>query len=481
MPPWRKRHLMSPDQARELVEEIAAKYDGFTPLSPSDEEMIRDLVLEHGGPVASFALVNMPAGKNRKKAPKNATREEHNEWLASTMLPFDQWTREQWSKAINGAIWTINRERQERQRWDDHVAGGGASWGPKGDAAFANEMRVRDALIQAAEELGAEEATETLEANPLAVISSYALDLGWSKQSPDTIYVISDGRPSLDPYRDANMVFVRALELLDETGDAWSWDSHNAGVQFFHVTPAVRANGGEHQGARAQIDRWLAARARFQAHPSRQTASAYLQITIETHRADVSLATSVNKVREEVSAYLGRDGARINPAPDVDAAALEKYEEFHRFPSKKIIRCPKLTIPTRVRLGGAAKHVMYRSNKVDPGTMEKPKRHFDYIHEHDAGVRLYLVDDGGELDIDVPAKFRPDPNTDPALVVLGQCLGFAFTDPDGELVEGTGKQPYPDLLCTPDGKCLYVVQSGKKVLAMMWGGALGVFARGIDG
>jgi hypothetical protein len=47
--------------------------------------------------------------------------------------------------------------------------------------------------------------------------------------------------------------------------------------------------------------------------------------------------------------------------------------------------------------------------------------------------------------------------------------------------EAEGRAPLPDLCCTPDGKCLLVVQGKRKVLAMMWGGALGVFARGIDG
>lgn len=479
MAKWRKRHLMSFEQARELVEEIAAKYDGFTKLSAGDEEMIRDLVLEHGGPVASFALVNMPAGKNRKKtpAPENATRAEHNEWLASTMLPFPEWTKEQWSTAINGSIWTINRERQERQQWEQHLANAGKSWGREGEQAFANEMFLRDTMLRAADELGDEDATATIEQHPLAIRSSYGLDLGWSEQSPNTIYVISDGRPALDPYREADALFVRTLQLLEENGDTWSWDSHNAGVQYFTVEPAVRANGGRTQTGPTglgSVTRMLAKRARFFASPSKQTAHAYMTATIESIEAGSSNKSEIVRVKREVSPYL-----RSNPGHEPDPAALEKYEEFHRFPAGKVVAYPGLVIPARVRLGGDAKHVMYRSNKVDPATMEKPKKHFDYIHEHNAGVRTYLCD--GDPDTDVPAKYRPDPKSDPALVVLGKCLGFAFTDPDGELVEGNGTQPYPDLLCTPDGTCLYVVQSGKKVLMMSWGGALGVFARGIDG
>ena len=175
---------------------------------------------------------------------------------------------------------------------------------------------------------------------------------------------------------------------------------------------------------------------------------------------------------------LERCRPRRNPGLDPDPAAVEKYAEFHRFDPKKIVPCPGLVIPARLHRAGRAKHVMYRSNKVDPATMQKPRGTFDYIHEHDAGVTTYIAE--GELDHDVPDKFRPDPDTDPSFVVLGKCLGFAFEDEEG-VHEAEGRAPLPDLLCTPDGKCLLVVQSGKKVLAMMWGGALGVFARGIDG
>lgn len=174
--------------------------------------------------------------------------------------------------------------------------------------------------------------------------------------------------------------------------------------------------------------------------------------------------------------------ARHNEVAKAPPEAVEKYREFHRFDPKKVVSCPGLSIPARVRRVGDAKWVTYRSNKVDPGTMEKPRGTFDYIHEHDAGVVTYLVDARrGELDTEVPGRFRLDPDEDPALVVLGKCLGYCFRDEHGKIVEARGTKPLPDLCCTPDGKCLLVVQSGREVIAMMWGGALGVFARGIDG
>jgi hypothetical protein len=161
---------------------------------------------------------------------------------------------------------------------------------------------------------------------------------------------------------------------------------------------------------------------------------------------------------------------RKNPSPEEHAAAVDKYKEFHRYDPHRIVEI-ELAIPRRVRELGPAAHVLYRSGKVDPETLKKPKRAVDYIHEHDDGVVAYACD--GAADTDVPEDFT----SVGAVVVLGKCLGFAMKD--GTEAEGT--HPLPDLCCTPDGTCLLVVQGKKKVLAMMWGGALGVFARGIDG
>jgi hypothetical protein len=156
--------------------------------------------------------------------------------------------------------------------------------------------------------------------------------------------------------------------------------------------------------------------------------------------------------------------------------AVAKYKEFHRFDPRQIGEFPaSFRIPDVVFRAGPAKFVCYRSGKVDPETLKKPSRPVNYIHEHDAGVTCYLTDGGGE-EVRVPREFIEVP----ALTRLGYCLGFCFRDEDGDCeVEGT--EPLPDLYTTPDGRCLLVIQSRKTVLAMMWGGALGVFARGIDG
>ncbi len=159
--------------------------------------------------------------------------------------------------------------------------------------------------------------------------------------------------------------------------------------------------------------------------------------------------------------------------------AIAKYREFHRYDPKQVGPFPpSFKIPRTIRRAGPAKWVAYRSGKVDPATLRKPRQPVNYIHEHDAGVVCHLASGIDGETVDVPERFRDVG----ALTRLGFCLGFCFEDPlDGEPCEVAGEAPLPELYTTPDGKCLLVIQSRRTVLAMMWGGGLGVFARGIDG
>ena len=157
--------------------------------------------------------------------------------------------------------------------------------------------------------------------------------------------------------------------------------------------------------------------------------------------------------------------------------AVGLYEEFHRFPPKKIgAFAPGFKIPSRVVCAGRAVDVLYRSGKVDPSTLQKPSKPIDYIHEHDDGVHLYMPRSrwvGRE--VATPAYVRDVQE----LVLLGQCLGFSFDDEVGEYVEGKVQRPYPELYAIPSGRALLVVQDKRVVEALVWGGRLGVEARGI--
>ncbi len=157
--------------------------------------------------------------------------------------------------------------------------------------------------------------------------------------------------------------------------------------------------------------------------------------------------------------------------------ALAKYREFQRLEPRKVGQFAKsFAIPKQCERLGEAKTILYRSSKVDPETLRAPRRPVDYIHEHEGGVACYKPAKDGIVEV-------PDWLADEeGLVLLGECLGFEYTDDDtGELVEVGVKHPLPELYTIASGRALLVVQSKEKVLRMMWGGALGVEARGIVG
>jgi len=167
--------------------------------------------------------------------------------------------------------------------------------------------------------------------------------------------------------------------------------------------------------------------------------------------------------------------------PEADEA-VDKYVEFHRLEPRKIGEFPaSFAIPETMFVGGTAKYVTYRSSKVDPESLRKPSRPVDYIHEHDAGVVVYVSDGhrptASRVVEHVPSEFREVA----ALTKLGECLGYCFVDEDGVKHEAEGRAPLPELYAVPSGKCLLVIQSKREVIAMIWGGGLGVYARGIDG
>jgi hypothetical protein len=190
-----------------------------------------------------------------------------------------------------------------------------------------------------------------------------------------------------------------------------------------------------------------------------------------------------NDWRDQVEAWRnkpkqnGRRMARKNPTEDTKRAAVGKYKEFWRQEPTKVGEFPSsFKIPTRMHKLGKAIHVLYESLKTDPETLKKPKKPLAYIHEHDFGVQI--CDTQGPANTDIPDFIVHAP----ALVCLGQCIGFAwFGDDDGEKHEAEGTDPLPDLWCTVDGRALLVVQSRRKVLQIIWGGSLGVEARGIVG
>lgn len=337
--------------------------------------------------------------------------------------------------------------QKAREDFARHSAQHGRDWGHDGEWAFNRESEVRKALAAADPTIA-----KQLALHPQAVMSSYSPTgraAKWVEPDWHTVLVFTEHGIG-DPYEYAHVhqAFDKATKTLDKLDPdmEWSWDSINPAVHTFRVEAIWDAY----------------ARSKGRANPRNPARRS------QRHRM-----------------------ARRNPAtPETREAAVAKYEQFHRYKPEKITEFAKgFAIPDEMIVGGTAKYTTYRSGKVDPSTLKKPSRPVDYIHEHDAGVRVYLAIDHdfedelfddvetSEIDlIDVPDQIRQVE----ALVKLGESLGFAFKM-GGDLVEYEGSRPLPELYCTPDGACLLIIQDRRDVVAMIWGGGLGVFARGIDG
>ena len=156
--------------------------------------------------------------------------------------------------------------------------------------------------------------------------------------------------------------------------------------------------------------------------------------------------------------------------------AIRKYVAFHQKDPRKVGAFqPGCVIPEAVICVGHAEDVLYRSDKLNPTTGED-EGWIDYIHDHKRGVNVCLTDLGS------PGERRPVPafiRNVRELYWLGDCLGFSFRSSDGELIKAEGTEPLPELYAIPSGKALLVIQSKRRVLAIIWGGALGIEPRGI--
>lgn len=161
------------------------------------------------------------------------------------------------------------------------------------------------------------------------------------------------------------------------------------------------------------------------------------------------------------------------------ASALTKYLEFHGHdgPDKVGAFHRDLAIPDRALRIGDATQMLYRSNKLNPTTLED-EGWIEYFHDHSRGVGAYRCDAAaaqapGRIAV-VPAWIRRVRE----LTWLGKCLGYSYRDGDGRH-EVKATEPLPELYCIPSGRALLVIQGKRHLLAMMWGGQLRVEDRGI--
>lgn len=156
--------------------------------------------------------------------------------------------------------------------------------------------------------------------------------------------------------------------------------------------------------------------------------------------------------------------------------AVKQYVAFHQHEPKKIGPFhPELAIPDEVICVGKAVNVLYASDKLNPTTGED-EGWIDYIHDHSSGVNVYRCDRGA---VGEPCKVPAWIRNVKELTWLGDCLGFEYKSPELGTVNAQATDPQPELYAIPSGKALLVIQSKRKVLAIIWGGKLGVEPRGI--
>lgn len=170
-------------------------------------------------------------------------------------------------------------------------------------------------------------------------------------------------------------------------------------------------------------------------------------------------------------------GARSKPMKK----AIDQFITFHDFEPRDVGPFPaSLRMPRTATLAGDMVHVMYRSDKWHEGRSD------DYIHEHESGVKVYRTD----AECEGPKKTVISPIYNcRELVRIGRCLGFAYTDHEGNEVNARTDGDV-QLYYIPSGRALVIVngvrvRNGKpqfyrpKVAALIWGGKLNVEARGI--
>lgn len=154
------------------------------------------------------------------------------------------------------------------------------------------------------------------------------------------------------------------------------------------------------------------------------------------------------------------------------------FETFHQYEPVKVDDFRRgFSIPREANYVGEAKTMFYSSDKLNPETSED-EGWISYFHEHQGGVRMYVLDDDPEGDWRNVPKWIHETK---ALVRLGDCDGFEYEDFGGEMkkAEATGKKP--EWYCIPSGKALLVIQDKSHVLAIVWGGSLDVEERGVVG
>lgn len=184
------------------------------------------------------------------------------------------------------------------------------------------------------------------------------------------------------------------------------------------------------------------------------------------------------ELEERIAAEWAAIERESEPNPSAGGSARRMFKTFHsRDWRGEGDFHADLVIPREVIRLGTAEHVLYRSDKLNP-TTGQDEGWIDYIHEHGAGVIAHRVEARPPADADlvaVPSWLQRQQS----FTWLGKSLGFAYRDEGGRVRKVGATEPLPELYTTPSGKALLIIQSKRRLLALIWGGRLGVERRGI--
>jgi hypothetical protein len=383
----------------------------------------------------------------------------------------------------------------------------GGGWGPLGDQAFERELIVRDTFRGVLEQTDPT-AVPFLDEYPDLVRSAldpaldfYAVHSHVKERRDRSVYIFA-AADDIFQIHSATTTMLK-LELGRVTGTVWDASMNSEHVfLLWEGQPIVPRNVPNPKSVIASGSAWTNARDKLRSTVATTKKNGDL-VPNSAGKDPVAFQRRIQEAKDirehgrvldsnerarlaarpvpraRVEAQIARE--RRNPASAQLEDAKAKFEEFHRKKPTKVGEfANSFRIPSQVGELGKAVHVLYRSNKKDPATGKQPKKPVDYIHEHYAGVKAYACERPYGVtrleQCDVPDFITKCD----ALVLLGFCLGFRYKDDDGEH-DAEGEEPLPELYATPCGKALLIIQSKKEVLAMIWGGGLGVWARGIDG
>lgn len=177
--------------------------------------------------------------------------------------------------------------------------------------------------------------------------------------------------------------------------------------------------------------------------------------------------------------HLTSDRTRENPMPKPPTRAIAAFRRFHsRDWRGEGDFHADFDIPAQMTCAGHMLDTAYESDKLNPSTGED-EGWIAYNHKHDKNVMIAVPTRRSDQHmVAVPDWIRRETE----LVWLGTCLELKYQELEtGRTAMLEGTNPKPDIFFTPKAgrAALLVVQSKRRLMAIIWGGKMQVQRRGI--